>query len=834
MKRMYVLFFLVTTILLSSCYETRFLPEDEVLYVGVSDVTYGPKQAKKKKSKKEEGEEGVITAVADAYNNIESLLTGNGQIKPKVQDMSNLTPEQRDSLKREQALQEEAIALVQEEVDAVLNIAPNNSLFGSSRVRFPLPIGLWVYNRYVGTQSRFGKWMFNTFAANPKFMTSVNPRIRTQVAQNVLHNYGYFRGTVNYEVLPQKNNRKAKVAYQVLPGKLYRYDQIEYQQFSAEADSLIQASRRKSNLKTGAPFTTLSLDAERTRLNEQFRNNGFYFCQPNYFTYRADTLQRPGWVQLQIRPSQDLPAMAGRRYYLRNTKIYLTDVDGDPTYFNDSVGRRTVKMFFDNRGVEHRSPLRYGVLRRLLFYEKGDMYRQRLQDFILEKVSGLGIFSHISADYTLADSLPDCDSLDVVLRLTLDKPYDAEFKANASTKSNGYVGPGLSFSMTKRNAFRGAESLGLHAYGSYEWLTGANTQGHSSVLNSYEYGTSVSLDYPYIKLFGLGRKFLRHSLSSTSFKIEANWLNRASYFGRVSFGARVDYSLQRTPTLKHELTLFRLDYDVQLHSTAAFDSIAAANQALYVSMRDQFVPSMQYTLTKTSPHSARNPRSLVVTVKEAGNVTSGIYAAFGRPFGEKDKNLFGVPFAQYMKVTAEFTDKIRLFRTHTYLAARVMAGAVVSYGNSTIAPYADLFSIGGANSIRAFSMRSIGPGSYNPSNSGYSYIDQMGDLKFEANLEYRFPLISSLYGALFVDAGNVWLMRNNENHPGGAFRIGNLGKQLALGTGLGVRYDLDFIVVRFDVGVGIHAPYDTGKSGYYNMSKFGKSLGYHFAIGYPF
>ena len=857
---------LLTALVMSGCYETRYLPEGEVLYTGISDVSYGQRKVSKKdlKKNKDNPEEGVITAVSDAYSTVSDLLTGSGKLQPREVEQTDLTPEQRDSLHREQALEKETMMMVQEEVEAVLDIAPNNSLLGSSRVRFPLPVGLWFYNRFVGSHTKVGKWFFNAFAADPKTITSVNPRVRAQVAQNVLRNYGYFSGQVLYDVEPQKNPRKAKVAYTVLPGQLHRLDNIEYLQFPTHADSLIRKSVRQSELKSAQPFTARSLDAERTRLSDYFRNNGYYYSQPTYFTYRADTLQRPGWVQLQVRPSRDLPAQVGQRYFLRNTRIYLTDVEGDMESFNDSIGRSSVRLFFQNPKAEAnagrtilrepvsrtgsrdgsrpvrrtksegRPPLRYGVLRRLLFYEKGDLYRQRLQDIIQDKVTSLGIFSIVSTDYVPADTTATCDSLDVIMRLKLDKPYDAEFKANASTKSNGYVGPGLSFSMTKRNAFRGAESLGFHAYGSYEWMTGANTHGNSSVLNSYEYGTSVSLDYPYIKLFGLGRKFLQHSLSSTSFKVEANWLNRASYFGRVSLGARVDYSLQRTRTLKHDLTLFRLDYNLQLRSTAAFDSIAAANQALYVSMRDQFVPSMQYTLTKSSRRDARNPRSFILTVKEAGNVTSGIYAAFGKSFNQKDKNLFGVPFAQYMKVTAEFADRIKIKSTRTYVAARIMAGAVVSYGNSTIAPYNDLFSIGGANSIRAFSLRSIGPGSYNPAHSGYSYIDQMGDLKLELNAEYRFPLVGSLNGAIFLDAGNVWLMKNNEDHPGGAFRFRNLGRELALGSGFGLRYDLDFIVVRFDVGVGIHAPYDTGKSGYYNMPRFGKSLGYHFAIGYPF
>ena len=161
-------------------------------------------------------------------------------------------------------------------------------------------------------------------------------------------------------------------------------------------------------------------------------------------------------------------------------------------------------------------------------------------------------------------------------------------------------------------------------------------------------------------------------------------------------------------------------------------------------------------------------------------------------------------------------------------------GVIFSYGNSTAAPYNDLFSVGGANSIRAFTVRGVGPGSYIPGASAYSYIDQMGDFKIEMNAEYRFPIVSMLSGAVFLDAGNVWLLDADINRPGGTFDISRFGKDLALGTGLGIRCDLDFLVLRFDVGVGLHAPYDTGKSGYYNMPKFKDSLGYHFAVGYPF
>lgn len=194
----------------------------------------------------------------------------------------------------------------------------------------------------------------------------------------------------------------------------------------------------------------------------------------------------------------------------------------------------------------------------------------------------------------------------------------------------------------------------------------------------------------------------------------------------------------------------------------------------------------------------------------------------------------GNPFAQFIKLTSEIRYNYRI-DVNNRLAMRLMAGIVYSYGNMTISPYSEQFFVGGANSIRAFTVRALGPGSYHPAvENKYSYIDQTGDFKLEANLEYRFRILGDLHGAVFLDAGNVWLLRDDANRPGGKLDLKHLAKDIALGTGFGIRYDLTFLVLRFDVGVGLHVPYETGKSGYYNLPSFKKSLGYHLAIGYPF
>ena len=818
MRKLFI--FISVSFLLTACYTTKNLPEDEVLYRGIKKLDYDA-QLKRKPQQ----EQGVITAIADAYSTVEGLLSGDAS----VLNAGESNPEAvKDSLKKTDKADAAHYETAKEEIKAALAYSPNGAIMGSSYYTHPFPVRLWIYNRYVNSNSKFGRWMMNHFAATPVYISSVNPKVRSAVAHNALRNYGYFRNKVTYDAIPLPNPRKAKISYHVTPGPLFHLDTVKYMPFYPQADSIITATMHQRLLKQGEPFSVPQLDAERNRLAKEFRNNGYFYYRPNYIAFRADTLMIPQKVQVQVGPLPETPAQAKHPYYLGNTRINIYKYN--QYQLTDSVTFRGQTYAYSN--TKPKPPLRMRAIVPNLFVRRGELYKQANHDITLQKLTDMDVFSSVRVNYVPRDTTLSNDTLDVVVSAMLDKPYDAEFEGKVTNKSNNYVGPGLSFSMRKRNAFRGAETLGLSVWGSYEWQTGAHMEEKSSLVNSYEYGATASLTYPRLMFFGLGKKLWRRSSSSTNFELNARWVNRASYFSRVSLGASVSYTLQRKRNIKHEFTPFSLNYDLLLNSTAKFDSIIQANPALYVSMRDQFIPSMEYTFTWKKEKN-RQQQTLRINLKEAGNVTSGIYAIFGKGFSEQGKELFGVPFAQFVKASVQYTRQFPL-TTRTCLATRLFAGIIYSYGNATTAPYNDLFSIGGANSIRAFSIRSIGPGSYHPARSTYSYIDETGDLKLEANIEYRFPIIANLYGAAFIDAGNVWLMRENDKQPGGKINMSDFGKTIALGTGVGLRYDLDFLVIRFDLGIGIHAPYDTGKSGYYNMPSFGKSLGYQFAIGYPF
>lgn len=794
--------------MLGSCYQTKNIPEDEYLYAGIKDFSYGQKWDEK--SNKAKGTTGVITAVADAYNAVENVLHGNVTTKGKIPKVPS--EKELDSLKQQEIIDKEAYNTARAEVAGALSYAPNGSFMGSSRLTHPITIGLWVWNCYAHSESAFGKWMMNSLGATPKYISTVNPKIRTQVARNTLRNYGYFRGDVQYRIDDVKNPRKKKISYQILPGELFHFDSIEYKNFPPNIDTLIRQTMPGTLLKKAAPFSVPTLSNERDRIANILRNRGHYYFRSDHIAYKADTLMRPEHVQIQVEPSPTMSQAAKQPFHIGNTRI--TILKYNTRELTDSFSVRNITMRWSG-GDKRKPSLRLSAFYRYLYHKKGDLYSQDIHNLIQSKLSGMGIFSSVQINYIPRDTLllrgkynaPEfCDTLDLDIQCTLDKPYDSEFEAKITNKTNGLVGPGLSYSINKRNAFRGAETLTLGVNGSYEWQTGANMKGDETGINSWELGGNLNLTYPRFIFFGnLWRKLDRKTQASTLFKLDVKWINRAGYYGSTSAGARVKWTFQKGENILHEFTPVRFEYNHLLSTTSRFDSLMAENPALYESLRDKLVPSMEYAFTWTSPKIQKHQGRLSLFTKQA---------------------------IQFQKYTAEYSHMLRV-SPRSQLILRGFVGFIWNYGDKT-APYADLFSAGGANSIRAFGVRGIGPGSYNPVKSNYSYLDQVGNIRFECNAEYRFPLVGNLFGAVFLDAGNVWLTKEDPSRPGGHFQWKNFGKELALGTGAGLRYDLEFLVIRFDVGVGIHAPYNTGKSGYYNMPSFGKSLGYHLAVGYPF
>ena len=721
----------------------------------------------------------------------------------------------------------------QTEVEAALATAPNGAIFGSSYHRLPFSFGVSVWNHYQSSESGFGKWMLKSFGKQPVLMSWVNPQLRAQVAQSVLRNHGYFNGRVSYDVVQQKNPKTAKIGYTVTPGRLYRLDSVGYFGFPAHADSLIKSTQPEALIHKGDPFEVARLDAERNRISTLLRNNGYYYYQPDYASYLADTFVVDGKAQLRFQLAKDVPVAAQHQWYIGRVNINMKKT------FMEQPTDSFVGRFFTVRFAGKKPPIRPRVLMADIKLRPRQMYSY--SDYVesVSKINAMGLFSMTDFQFTPRDTTATCDTLDLTLNCTFDNPWDFYVETNFNARTIGRMGPELKTGVTRRNAFRGGEKIDINLHGSYEWSTSGG-----SAMNNYEYGADASIEFPRIIAPFVGGNRIRrdkqgriirrrrfYTTPTTLAKISTNIIHRPDYYKMHVVSGEWTYRWQPTAQSRHEFSPLTVKYQFMNSHTVKYDELVLNNPYLLATMQDYFIPEMRYTYTYTSQSTLRHPIRWETTIAESGNVVSLGYMIKGDSWNDKDKKLFKNPYSQFVKLETDFT-KTWTLNSSTRLVAHLNGGYIWCFGNSTYAPNSELFYVGGANSIRAFSVRGVGPGDVESfGDRATDYLLRNGNMKILGNLELRQRLFGSLHGALFLDAGNVW---NTSGRAYGQFQMKNLLREMAVGTGLGIRYDLDFLILRLDWGIGLHMPYDTGKSGFFNIDSFKDCQTLHFAIGYPF
>ena len=723
------------------------------------------------------------------------------------------------------------VLLAKADLEKVLAFKPNGSIVGSTSLRMPFTYPFWINENMKDSKTALGRWIHKNFGAEPIFISTVNPDLRAQVGNQVLREYGYFASTVTPKVMPQgRDSVTAKVRYEVTFGPATLLDSVSYNLPPALIDSLDLFSEEDRLLHSGDPLTVISMQNERLRISTALRDRGYYFFKPELILYRADTMQIPGKAQLRVALSPDMPPEAYEPWRIGNVTVELNP-QGRPRELTDSLHFED----FDIRYADGDLPVRPGALRSSIMFKPGTLYNQTTQELTLSALSDLNTFAYSGISYT-PRKLPTGENLlDVLISTTLDKPYSTELNTTYKFKSNNQTGPGLGFTLNRKNLFGGGEVLSLEAHGSYEWETrrSANTSGASFDINSYEFTLSGALDFPRLLLPYLYSRNITYP-NHTRIALKGGILNRSNFYGQSQFSGELAYRFEPRPNIRHTIQLLSLTYNHMLYQTDRFTEAITQNPALGLSFQNQFIPQITYLYS----YEYQDPLSLHffsidAYIAEAGGALSLFYKK--DPSLEYQNNRFlKALFAQFVKGYGEVRYAYR-FLPNLQLATRFYGGAIYSYGNTGIAPFTEQFYAGGANSLRGFNVRSVGPGSYRPAEElPLSFLDRTGDMRLELNAELRYKVIGDLEVAAFVDAGNIWMLRPNEGRPEGEISAKYFLKDVALSSGLGIRYDLSFLVLRLDLGIALHRP-DRGAGEYFNT--FGHPqlpFAVHIAIGYPF
>ena len=474
---------LVTVAMLSSCSTTRRIPDGEQLYVGLKKVEISGYD-------KEKVPEGVAS-----------------QLNEAVAD------------------------------------APNNAIFKSPYYRWPFPVGLWVYNNWDNPPKGLKHKLYEKLVAQPVLVSDVRPNLRAKMMDEILDNNGYFRGHADYEVIDQKNPKKAKISYKVLTGPAYTLDSIGLLPDTCRLNHLIDSiASRDPYLRPGVRYSTDSLSAVRTRVANKLRSRGYYFFKPEFIEYLADSVAKPLSIDLRMALASNVAKPLLQCYTVGDVTVRVFRNKGGGTPDTIQTSRGTLIQMMPSR-------LRQKLIPECVTLRKGRVFSVRSMNSTQTRFARLGIFNAININV-----LPDSGQvLNVDIDCTFDTPLEATVELNASSKSNSYIGPGMKVGITNRNIFGGGEQFNVTLAGSYEWQTG---KGSSSVFNSYEYGISTSLSVPRLLAPGFIKRRNRN-LNWTRFTLNFEMLNRPHYFKMAQFNFSFNYDWQSSRYSSHTLTHHR-------------------------------------------------------------------------------------------------------------------------------------------------------------------------------------------------------------------------------------------------------------------------------------
>jgi outer membrane protein insertion porin family len=578
-------------------------------------------------------------------------------------------------------------------------------------------------------------------------------------------------------------------------------------------------------IKEGDQFNLEKLKSSRAELSRRIQEEGYYYFIPEFIDLKADTTVGDNRLDMTIAKRKDLPESVLSRYKISN--ISIMNSQGRDTLFSERYS-----TIYDGLSIKSTGDiLKPGILANSIYFRKGDIYSYSAYQNTTTRLNNLGIFKSVNISYIkeLSDSLAHL--LDVQMDLIMADNINLAFEADLATKSSGYFGPLLSVSIAHGNTFKGAESLKLGLTGGFEWQWGAKSNNELGTY-SYQFGITSGLTFPRIILPFKSGNSSSKLFQKTNINLDLSILNRTAYYKMFSAKTNLNYQWSSNKNIQHSFSPVYVNSVNVLETTPEFDSVVSENIYIRKSFEEQFIIGTRYDFTYNNTLIVKPNNFFFQTgISTSGNLID-LFAGINKDPSERPYYFFNNIYSQYLKFTTDF----RYYRNgfNKSLVFRLYAGIGVPYGNSTALPYVEQFFSGGAYSLRGFTARYVGPGSYySTDNSGY--IDQSGDIKLESNLEFRFDMSKLLKGALFLDTGNIWLVNEDENRPGAKFDKNAFYDELAVDTGFGLRFDFTFFVMRLDIGFPLRTPYETDGNNWLRGTDNIISGGlFNLAIGYPF
>ncbi|WP_046755420.1 translocation and assembly module lipoprotein TamL [Kordia jejudonensis] len=702
---------------------------------------------------------------------------------------------------------------IKEALQEVLRPQPNSSKLGL----------LAHYKVETGKPGFIYRFIDKRLGEEPVYQSDVDISNTENLILNRLENLGFFYSSVTSEII--KNDKTSEVVYTIQLAKPYT---METYQLAADTLSIhkeIQKTLDQSFIKKGERFNLARLKVERERIDADLKSKGYYNFNADFLIFEIDTNQyKNKRFDLFLRLKKNTPIKALFAYKLKTVNIYPnTSVNNDYKHA-DTTTMKGVNFIQDTLFFK---PKR---LRPFVLFEEGQLYDPKKFKATSRRLSSISTYKFVNVQFE-EQPITDRDTIgylntSVYLSPLNKRALSAELQANA--KSSGFTGPTLALSYTNRNLFKGGEVLKITGKFGYEaQLRGKanNTTG----LNSTQLGLTADLLFPRL-LFPMDvSEQFKYNIPKTKISAGIEYLNRNQLYSLSSFNTSFGYQWNANTYVYHTINPISTNYIRLSNSTDEFDAILEDNLFLKNSFEQQLISGLTYNFTynELGDFNKKNPFFFSSNIDIAGNSLSLL--------GSKDditgrKTILGVEFAQYAKIDFDARFYLR-FKNEQTLITRLFAGLGYAYGNSDVLPFSRQFFAGGPYSIRAFRTRSVGPGTYVPENPDISsFFDRSGDIRLEANVEYRFPLYSYFKGAFFVDAGNVWLRNENSELPGGKFTK-NFMNELAIGAGAGLRVDIQGFVLRLDWAAPVHAPVQNETSKY--TFDAGNGI-FNFAIGYPF